>query len=167
MNLIYIILPLLVVGTASGITLLDEVAEAQSPPESIGYVNVKVVINFEHSANLSQVMNVYQNSVKPQAVVIINSYSSKIDNFSMESKSDVDSLYKIGFNDVTGKNIYELYPQVTFFGNLPDGVTKAQFDNQFNNFLGEMKTMLKSEFQSNNADVTFTHVHYTTGSVDE
>lgn len=163
MNKLLFLIPIIVTAIVIGIGISE--VQAVDPPNQLA--TVKVVINFEHSANLNGVFNYYTGTVKPQAVTIINIYSANIDDFSMQSRPDSEVLYIIGFNEDTGKNIYELYPKVVFFGNLPDGISQAQFDNAFDNFLTDMKNMLKSELQSNGATNIKAHIHYTTGSIDE
>lgn len=140
-------------------------SEAQSPPTH--FIDVKAVVQFEHSANLSQVRAYYDSTVKPQVVTLINQYSANIDNFSYRTDPTENALYVIMINEETGNNIYELYPDTTFFGTLPNGVTKQQFENGFNNFLTDVKNVIKSELQSNGATIIKSHIHYTYGSVDE
>ena len=122
---------------------------------------------FEHTASQSAVENYYINTVKPELITIINSYSTNIDNFEVEYRPDNEVVYIIGFNEVTGKNEFEFYPKAVFFGDLPDGITQAQFDNAFDNFLTDLKNEMKSQMVSNGATDIHAHIHYTTGSVDE
>ena len=161
MKPIFYLIPVLTILIILGITLSTE---AQSPPTH--FASVKAVFQFEHTANQGAVQDVYVTSIKPQAVTIIDTYSSNVDDFSYVIRNDDEVLYIIGFNDVTGKNIYEFYPKIIFFGTLPDGVTKAQFDTKFNTFLDDIKDMIITTMTTNGAtDITF-HIHYTTGSID-
>lgn len=140
-------------------------AEAQTSPTH--FVSVKAVVNFEHSANVNAVRNVYDTDVKPQLTTLINDYSSNLDNFSFETRTTNEALYIIGINQQNGNNIFQLYPKTIFYGTLPDGVTRAQFNNQFDNFLSDVKDIIGTELKANGATILNYHIHYTTGSVDE
>lgn len=135
--------------------------------DALRTLKVKAVLNFELPNTEAQVENYYDNVIKPQAVTIINTYSVNIANFTMQARSTSDSIYIIGFNETSGKNIFELYPKVVFFGDLPNGVTKQQFNNAFDNFIDEIKDMMKTELISNGATSIKGHFHYSIGSVDE
>jgi len=137
---------------------------AQSEPNFLA--SVKAVITFEHNADITPIKNYYVNTVKPQAVDIINSYSTNIDDFSMQARGDDRVLNIIGFNTTTGKNIYQLYPKVVFFGDLPDGVNQTQFESKFHSFMIDMRIMLKNELLSNGATNISAHVHNITATVD-
>ncbi len=130
------------------------------------FITVKAVITFEHSATEAQVLNNYVNVVKPQAVTIINAYSTNIANFTMQARPDNQVLDTIGFNSTSGKNVYQLYAKVTFFGDLPNGVTIQQFRNGFDNFMGDIRDLFRSELVGNGATEIRHHIHFTTGEVD-
>ncbi len=164
-KLIYVIPTAIIFSLAIGFSYESQTAQASHAAPFLAIV--KAVVQFEHTADLNTVTNYYINTVKPQAVTIIGTYSSNVDNFETEYRPDNEVLYIIGVNEGTGDNIYELYPKVAFYGNLPDGVTQAQFDNAFDNFITDLKNMVKSELQSNGATNIKAHVHYTTGSIDE
>ncbi len=167
MKILYGIIPSIIILTVIIISNPFAV-EAQTSPTH--FVSVKAVVQFEHSANLSQVQNVYSTTVKPQLITLINEYSANVDNFSFTTRDNIDGvLYVVtpGSQTASGKTLYELYPKTIFYGTLPDGVTKQQFENKFNQFLDDVKNIVKTELKNNNADIIQSHIHYTYGSVDD
>jgi len=164
LKILYAIIPSLIIFSVILISNPFPV-EAQTSPTH--FASVKAVVVFEHTANLNQIKNVYSAVVKPQLITLINDYSVNVDNFSFETHTTDEALYVIGFNEQTGKTIYELYPKSTFYGTLPDGVTKAQFETKFNQFLQDTRNIVKTELITANADIVYFHIHYTYGSVDE
>lgn len=165
MKLLYL-LPVAIVSL--GILIISNpFIEVQAQHDAPFLAAVKAVVGFEHTASQSAVENFYITTVKPELASIITTYSSNVDNFEAIYRPDNEVIYQIGFNDVSGKNIYEFYPKAIFYGDLPNGVTQAQFDTAFNNFMTDLKNEMKTQMVTNGATDIKAHIHYTTGSVDE
>ena len=165
MNKLIYILPISIIAVTLLAISFGQEVEAQHDAPQIAHV--KAVVVFEHTATEAQIQNYYTNTIKPELTAIINTYSSNIDNFEVEKRPDIETIYQIGFNEVSGKNIYEFYPKAVFFGDLPDGVTQEQFNDKFDSFISDLKNQMRDQLFTNGADILRVHIHYTTGSIDE
>ena len=116
----------------------------------VSQTRFKCVITFNSNKSRNQILNYLNNTVKTP-------FEAKINQVLTANFTSYSLGFKYKLNDMGG-NSWELYPK--FFVSGDTNLTQGQLETAVSNLLGELKTILKTNFESNGATNVKFHITY-------